>query len=79
MKSSFSMIMTPSIHPEEPRSGLRSKVSSFLTGLLSPIEHTWDHLKRCLSGYERAPTGVHQLWDRVVVELWKISVEECQK
>ena len=46
---------------------------------LSPIEHTWNHLKRCLSGYERAPTGVHQLWDRVVVEWGKISVEECQK
>ena len=46
---------------------------------LSPIKHTWGHLKRCLSGYERAPTGVHQLWDRVVVEWGKISMEECQK
>ena len=46
---------------------------------LSPIGHTWGHLKRCLSGYERAPTGVHQLWDRVVVEWGRISVEECQK
>ena len=46
---------------------------------LNPIEHTWGHLKKCLSGYERAPTGVHQLWDRVVVEWGKISVKECQK
>ena len=28
---------------------------------LNLIEHTWGHLKKCLSGYERAPTGVHQL------------------
>ena len=46
---------------------------------LSPIEHTWFHLKRRLSDYERAPKGVHELWDRVVVEWGKISVEECQK
>ena len=46
---------------------------------LNPIEHTWGHLKKCLSGYERASTGVHQLWDRVVVEWGKISVEEYQK
>ena len=46
---------------------------------LNPIEHTWSHLKKCLSGYKRAPTGVHQLWDRVVVEWGNISMEECQK
>ena len=46
---------------------------------LNCIEHTWGHLKKCLSGYERAPTGVYQLWDRVVVEWGKISVEKCQK
>jgi hypothetical protein len=47
---------------------------------LNPIEHTWGHLKKCLLGYnERAPTGIHQLWDRVVVEWGKNSVEECQK
>ena len=28
---------------------------------LNPIEHTWGHLKKCLLGYERASTGVHQL------------------
>ena len=46
---------------------------------LNSSEHTWGHLKKCLSGYERAPTGVYQLWDRVVVEWGNISVEECQK
>ena len=46
---------------------------------LNPIEHTWNHLKRCLSEYENTPSGVHQLWDRVVIEWGKISVDECQK
>ena len=46
---------------------------------LNPIEHTWNHLKRSLSDYESAPTGVHQLWGRVVVEWEKISVKQCQK
>jgi transposase len=46
---------------------------------LNPIEHTWNHLKRCLSAYERAPTGVHQLWERVVEEWGKIDEEQCQK
>ena len=46
---------------------------------LNPIEHTWGYLKKCLSGYKRASTGVYQLWDRVVVEWGNISVEECQK
>jgi hypothetical protein len=46
---------------------------------LNSIKHTWGHLKKCLLGYERAPIGVHQLWDRVVVEWGTFSVEECQK
>ena len=46
---------------------------------LNPIEHTWNHLKRSLSGHESAPTGVHQLWERVIVEWENISVEECPK
>ena len=46
---------------------------------LNPIEHTWNHLKRCLSGYENASTGVYQLWERMVVEWEKISVKQCQK
>lgn len=45
---------------------------------LNPIEYTWNCLKRCLSGYSNAPKGVHQLWERVVEQWGKISVEECQ-
>ena len=46
---------------------------------LNPIEHTWNHLKTCLLGYENTPAGVHQLWKRVMVEWEKIFVELCQK
>ena len=46
---------------------------------LNPIEHTWNHLKRCLSAYESAPTGVHQLWERVVEQWGEIDEEQCQK
>ena len=35
MKSFSSRIMIPSIPPEEPRSGLRSRISSFWIGLLN--------------------------------------------
>ena len=42
---------------------------------LSPIEHTWNHLKKCLSGYESAPIGVHQLWERVVEQWGNIDEE----
>ena len=46
---------------------------------LSPIEHTWNHVKRYLSGYKSAPIGVHQLWKRVVEQWEKIDEEQCQK
>lgn len=45
---------------------------------LNPIEHTWYHLKRCLSAYDNPPEGIQDLWTRVVVEWAKISVEQCQ-
>jgi transposase len=45
---------------------------------LSPIEHQWVHLKRELAKYPRAPTGVWELWERVV-EVWNaIPSEVCQ-
>jgi hypothetical protein len=45
---------------------------------LSPIEHQWVHLKRELAKYPRAPTGVWELWKRVV-EVWDaIPAEVCQ-
>jgi hypothetical protein len=76
--------MIQSIPLKEPRSGLWSKISSFWIGLLNlqtltPLNTLEGHLKKCFSGYERALTGVHQLWDRVGVEWGKISAEECRK
>ena len=79
--------MTPNIPLEELKGGLRSKILSFWIGLhnlltsipLILFEHTWNHLKMCLSGYENAPTEVYQLWERVVVEWENISVKQCQK
>ena len=45
---------------------------------ISPIEHQWVHLKRELGKYPKAPTGVWELWDRVV-EVWNaIPPETCQ-
>ena len=45
---------------------------------ISPIEHQWVHLKRELAKYPRAPTGVWELWQRVV-EVWNaIPPEVCQ-
>ena len=46
---------------------------------LSPIEYTWNHLKRCLLDYKNASIGVHQLWERVVEQWGKIDEEQCQK
>lgn len=46
---------------------------------LNPIEHLWEHLKRRLSAYDSAPTGVHQLWDRVQHEWELITAEDCMR
>ena len=32
---------------------------------LNLIEHLWNHLKRRLAGYENAPQGMEELWERV--------------
>jgi hypothetical protein len=45
---------------------------------LNPIEHLWDHLKRKLSDYEVAPSGMLELWERVEEEWNKIGAEVCQ-
>ena len=45
---------------------------------LNPIEHLLDHLKRKLAGYEVAPGGMLELWDRVQEEWNKIDAEVCQ-
>ena len=46
---------------------------------LNPIEHLWGHLKRQLKKYPTQPKGVHELWDRLVVEWNNIPPETCQK
>jgi len=34
---------------------------------LNAIEHLWDHLKKMLGGYGKAPSGMIELWERVEV------------
>jgi transposase len=44
---------------------------------LNPIEHLWAIVKRRLNEYERAPTGMTELWERVEEEWNKIDQETC--
>ena len=44
---------------------------------LNPIEHLWVTLKRRLSKYERVPSSMGELWDRVQVEWNTITQNEC--
>ena len=46
---------------------------------LNPIEHLWSHLKRRLGEYERMPSGMLELWERVEEEWNKIDVSVCQR
>lgn len=46
---------------------------------LNPIEHLWALLKQRLKCYDQPPKGKHELWDRVVMEWNRITVEECQR
>ena len=46
---------------------------------LNPIEHLWAHLKRKLQGYETAPKGILEFWERVQVEWEKIESSVCQE
>lgn len=45
---------------------------------LNPIEHLWSQLKRDLNKYEKPPSGLKDLWERVQVVWEAISVETCQ-
>ena len=45
---------------------------------MNPIEHLWEHLKRCLKEYPTPPKGVHELWDRLAEEWGEIPPEVCQ-
>ena len=46
---------------------------------LNPIEHLWFHLKRRLAGYEEAPKGVTELWERLEKEWEAIDKSVCQE
>lgn len=45
---------------------------------LNPIEQLWTYLKDQLKLYPTPPKGVHELWDRLVVEWNRIPAERCQ-
>jgi transposase len=45
---------------------------------LNPIEHLWSHLKRKLGEYERPPSGILELWERIEEEWGKIEPSVCQ-
>jgi hypothetical protein len=44
---------------------------------LNPIEHLWAMLKKQLNGYDRAPTGMLELWERVSEQWGKIDKLAC--
>ena len=44
---------------------------------LNPIEHLWQYLKSQLAGYEKEPTSMHEMWQRVEAEWNKIPTEVC--
>jgi transposase len=44
---------------------------------LNPVEQLWAIVKRRLNEYERAPTGMTELWERVEEEWNKIDQETC--
>ncbi|CAG8725798.1 2526_t:CDS:1, partial [Acaulospora colombiana] len=46
---------------------------------LNPIEHLWVYLKQQLNNYERFPTSMHELNQRIEAEWNKIPREECIK
>ena len=46
---------------------------------LNPIEHLWTTLKRKLNEYDNPPSGVWELWDRVVEKWGEITEEDCQR
>ena len=46
---------------------------------LNPIEHLWAILKRRLNQYERPPSGMVELWERIEAEWNKIGVDDCLK
>jgi Transposase/DDE superfamily endonuclease len=45
---------------------------------LNPIEQLWTHLKKRLADYERPPSGMLELWERIEAEWDKIDPKVCQ-
>jgi transposase len=45
---------------------------------LNPIEHLWEYLKVKLGEYEKPPSGMLELWERVKREWNKIDAAVCQ-
>ena len=45
---------------------------------LNPIEHLWAILKRRLNQYDRPPSGMLELWERIEAEWEKIDKDICQ-
>jgi len=75
--------MTPSI-PARSRIGFKTMVSRSSHSKhslpdLNPIEHLWYHLKRrSLEGYERSPSGMIELWERVEENGTRLDAVVCQ-
>ena len=44
---------------------------------LYPIEHLWSILKRRLNQYERPPSGMTELWERIEGSWNKVNKDDC--
>ena len=59
-------------------SGLEVMVWPPQSADLYPIEHFWHHLKTRLGDYERPPSGIAELWERVQKKWEAIPASVCQ-
>ena len=46
---------------------------------LNPIEHLWAILKQALNRYDCLPSGMVELWDRVVEIFYFITSDDCRR
>ena len=75
--------MTPSIQAKKQKkwrqnSGLEVMIWPPQSADLNPIEHLWHHLKTRLGDYDRPPSGIAELWERVEKEWNEIPASICQ-